>query len=125
MSMRNPLAQARGLGSAKQGVQHWYLQRATALLLIVLTGWLLYALVALSGADHEAAVDFLASPGNAAAAVLLAISGIYHAILGLQVVIEDYVHGPVLELALQFAVRALGYTGLAVSVICILRIALT
>jgi succinate dehydrogenase / fumarate reductase membrane anchor subunit len=121
--MRNPLARARGHGSAKQGVHHWYMQRATALLLIGLVAWLLYAMYTLSGAGYDAALAFMDSPWNAACAVLLAVSGLYHAMLGMQVVIEDYVHAPALELTLQFAVKALAYGGMVVSVIYILGIA--
>ena len=94
MSMRNPLERARGHGSAKSGVHHWYAQRASALLLIVLTGWLVYALSRLAGADHATAVSFLAQPANAAVLLLLIVTLLYHAMLGLQVVIEDYVHAP-------------------------------
>lgn len=123
MSMLNPIARARGLGSARRGVHHWYLQRATALLLLILIGWLLYAMVTLSGGGYEAATTFVSKPWNAAAAVLLAIAGLYHAMLGMQVVIEDYVHAPALELFLQFTVKALGYAVMAISVIYIIRIA--
>jgi succinate dehydrogenase / fumarate reductase membrane anchor subunit len=122
--MLNPLARARGLGSAKQGVHHWYLQRATALLLIPLTAWLLYAMVRLSGAGYEAAMAFLSSPFHAACAVLLAVSGLYHAMLGLQVVIEDYVHTRSVDVTLQLAVKALGYAGMAFSAIYIFRLAI-
>lgn len=123
MSMLNPIARARGLGSARRGVHHWYLQRATALLLLILIGWLLYAMVSLSGGGYEAAAAFVSKPWNAAAAVLLAIAGLYHAMLGMQVVIEDYVHAPALELFLQFTVKAVGYAVMAISVIYIIRIA--
>lgn len=123
MSMLTPLARARGWGSARHGVHHWYLQRATAVLLVALMAWLLYALVALSGAGYAAAEAFMSRPWNAAAALLLAIAGLYHAKLGMQVVIEDYVHAPALELVLQFAVKALCYAAMAISVIYILRFA--
>lgn len=123
MSIINPLARARGHGSARHGVHHWYLQRATALLLIILTVWLLYALISLSGASYETAVHFLSSPLNTAGALLLSVVALYHAMLGLQVVIEDYVHAPALELGLQFAVKAACYIGMVVSAIFILQIA--
>lgn len=123
MSMINPLARARGHGSAKEGVRHWYLQRATALLMLLLTGWLIYAIVSVSGGGYEGAVAFLARPFNATCAVLLAVTGLYHAMLGLQVVIEDYVHTPALEIGLQMLVKALGYAGMVASLIYILRIA--
>lgn len=118
----NPLARARGLGSAKHGVHHWWMQRATALLLIFLTAWLLYAMVSLNGSSFEQVKVFMASPCNAVCAVLLAIAGLYHAMLGMQVVIEDYIHAPALEIFLQLAVRAACYIGMVVSVIYILKI---
>ena len=125
MSMINPLARARGHGSAKQGVHHWYLQRATALLLIFLVGWLIYAMVSLSGQDYLATVLFLSHPFNAACVLLLLIAGLYHAMLGMQVVIEDYVHTPWLELTLQLAVRAACYLGMAIGAVFVLRITIS
>jgi succinate dehydrogenase / fumarate reductase membrane anchor subunit len=123
MGMMHPLARARGLGSAKDGVQHWYLQRASALLLALLTGWLIYAMVTLSGGGYEAAVAFMSKPWNTACAILLVISGFYHAMISVQVVIEDYIHAPALEWFLQFAVKALCYAGMVVSVTYLIRIA--
>ena len=117
----NPLARARGHGSAKHGVRHWWLQRATALMLIFLTAWLLYAFVSLSGGGYEQALAFLARPANAVCAVLFAVVGLYHAMLGMQVVIEDYIHQPALEITLQLAVKAACYVGMVASVIYILR----
>lgn len=123
MSLRTPLARARGMGSANEGVRHWYLQRATALLLIGLFGWLIYAIVKLSGEGYDAAIAFMASPWNTACGALLLIVGLYHAMLGMQVVIEDYVHTPALELFLQLAVKAAAYAGMVVGVIYLIRIA--
>ena len=124
MKAVNPLARARGHGSAKHGVHHWWLQRASSLLLIVLTGWLLYAMITLNGSSHEEAMAFMATPCNAAMAILLAIGGLYHAMLGMQVVIEDYIHSPAMEIFLQLAVKAATYAGMAISVIYILRMAI-
>ena len=124
MSMTNPLAKARGYGSAKSGVHHWYAQRASALLLIVLVGWLIYAMIHLSGADHAAASSFIGKPVNAAFLILLIVALFYHAMLGLQVVIEDYVHSQALEVVLYFMTRAGGYFGMALGIIHVLKLAL-
>ena len=124
MSMINPLARARGHGSAKEGVHHWYAQRASALLLILLVGWLIYASIVLAGADYAAARAFVASPVNAAFLVVLIISMLYHAMLGLQVVIEDYVHSPATEIVLYFITRAGALLGMALGVIHVLKLAL-
>jgi succinate dehydrogenase / fumarate reductase membrane anchor subunit len=124
MSMSNPLARARGLGSAKGGVQHWLAQRVTALFLIFLVAWLVYAMFVLSDADFVAARAFIASPVNAALMIVLVIVLLYHAMLGLQVVIEDYVHHPATEITLQLLVRAGAYLGMALGVVYVLNIAL-
>jgi succinate dehydrogenase / fumarate reductase membrane anchor subunit len=124
MSMVNPLAKARGLGSAKEGVHHWYAQRASALLLIVLIGWLVYAGLVLSGADYDTARAFVAQPVNAAFLILLVVTLLYHAVLGLQVVIEDYVHNRGIEVVLYFLTRAGAFLGMAFGIVYILKLAL-
>ena len=124
MNMRNPLATGRGLGSAKEGVHPWYAQRASALLLIVLVGWLIYAMISLANADHAAASAFIGQPLNAAFLILLIVTMLYHAMLGLQVVIEDYVHHPVLEVVFYFLSRAGAFFGMALGIIHVLKLAL-
>jgi len=124
MSMRNPLATARGRGSAKSGVHHWYAQRASAVFLLVLIGWLVFAIFHLAGADHATSARFIAQPVNAAFLILLVVTSLYHAMLGLQVVIEDYVHHPVLEVVLHFVTRAGAFFGMALGIIHVLKLAL-
>jgi succinate dehydrogenase / fumarate reductase membrane anchor subunit len=122
--MVNPLAKARGHGSAKDGVHHWYAQRASAILLVFLVAWLIFAMIRLAGAGHAEAATFISSPTNAAFMVVLLVSLFYHAMLGLQVVIEDYVHNPVLEVILYFLSRAGAYIGMAIGIIHVLKLAL-
>ena len=124
MSMVNPLARARGLGSAKEGVHHWYAQRASAILLVFLVGWLIYALFKLSGTGHAEAVEFIAAPVNAAFMVLLLVTLFYHAMLGLQVVIEDYVHQRTVEVVLLLLTRAGAYIGMGIGIIHVLKLAI-
>ena len=125
MSMLNPLARARGHGSAKDGVHHWYAQRASAVLLIVLLGWVVYSLVGAASGDggYAAAAAFIGHPVNAALLAVLLVAVLYHAMLGLQVVIEDYVHNRPLEIVLYFLTRAGAWIGMALGIVHIVKIA--
>lgn len=124
MSMLNPIAKARGLGSAKEGVHHWYAQRASAVLLIFLIGWMIYSVFSLAGGGYEASRAFIANPVNAAFLSLLLVVVLYHAMLGLQVVIEDYVHQPTMEIILYFLTRAGAYILMALGIVHIMKLAL-
>lgn len=89
--MSSNLSKARGLGSAKSGVEHWWLQRITAFLLIPFGIWFIFSFFPVIGADYESIVIWLHSFGNGVLLVFF-LSLIYsHAYLGLQVVIEDYI----------------------------------
>jgi succinate dehydrogenase / fumarate reductase membrane anchor subunit len=89
---RSPLAQARGLGSARQGVKAWWWERVTAVALVPLTLWLTASLIALQGRDYATVVAWLQEPTAALLLVLLLLALFAHLALGLSVVIEDYVH---------------------------------
>jgi succinate dehydrogenase / fumarate reductase membrane anchor subunit len=104
-SLRSDLGRVRGLGSAKEGVGHWWAQRVTALALIPLVIWFVASIVSLTGASHAAVVDWIASPVPAVLLVLLIVATFYHGQLGLQVVIEDYVHTDGTKLALILLVK--------------------
>ena len=93
MNMRTPLARVRGLGSAKEGTHHFWWQRVTAIALVPLTIWIMLALIGAVGADYESARSFVASPIISVLMIALIVMLFYHAQLGMQVVIEDYVHG--------------------------------
>ncbi len=105
MSLRTPLGRVRGLGSAKDGTAHWWAQRVTAVALLPLLLWLAAALAATAGMDHAAAVEWLSNPLAAILMILLIGAGFHHAQLGLQVVIEDYVHTEWLKIASIMAVK--------------------
>ena len=95
MALQTPLAKVRHLGSAKEGVSHWWWQRLTAILLVPLSLWFvgsLWSLIA-AGADRDDFVDWLSGPVAAILMLLFLGATFYHLKLGLQVVIEDYVHG--------------------------------
>lgn len=123
MSLRTPLARARGLGSAKEGVGHWWAQRVTALALIPLTLWFAISLMSVAHADYADAVAWIGSPLNSALLILLLVSLFYHAILGLQVVIEDYVHGEGTKLATLLIVKFILVLLGAVAVVAVLQVA--
>src|ERR1700746_1512245 len=103
--MRSPLGRALGLGSAKEGVEHWWLQRITAAALVPLSVWFVIAIIRLVGADIETVRDWVSTPMPAILLVLLLIATFWHAALGLQVVIEDYVHTDLAKLGLLIVVR--------------------
>jgi succinate dehydrogenase / fumarate reductase membrane anchor subunit len=90
---RSPLNRARGLGSAKGGVHHWWMQRITAIALIPLVVWFAISLVMLSGADYAVARAWIGSPLVMILLILTITVGLYHGQLGLQVVWEDYTAG--------------------------------
>lgn len=121
---RSPVGRARGLGSAKSGTGHFWWQRVTAVFLALLTPWVIGMLVALAGADQGQVLAALARPANAIALALFALSLFAHARLGLQVVIEDYVHHRAVELALQVLVLFACALGALASLYAIGRIAL-
>jgi succinate dehydrogenase / fumarate reductase membrane anchor subunit len=92
MTLRTPLAKVRGLGSARDGTDHFWKQRLTAVSNLVLVCILIWLLVNLAGADYATVKKTLARPQNAIALLLLVLSGVMHMRLGMQTIIEDYVH---------------------------------
>ena len=123
MNLRNPLANAHNHGAAGDGVGHWWAQRFSAILLALLTVWLVYALASLVGADHAAATAWLGTPFNAAMAILFVVTSIYHGKLGLQVIIEDYIHQRSVEVSLQIFIKLASIVGGLLAVIAILKVA--
>jgi len=112
MSFRSPLGRARGLGSAREGAGHWWAQRLTAVALVPLCLWFVVGLVRLIGAEHALVADWIGSPLTSGLLVVLIVAVFHHAQLGLQVVIEDYVHHEGFKIAgiviVKFAAILLG-----------------
>jgi succinate dehydrogenase / fumarate reductase membrane anchor subunit len=124
MEMRNPIARARGLGSAGSGASHWLAQRITAIALALLSPWLLWAALGLAGGGYADARSFLAQPLNAVLVATYMLCLFYHAQLGIQVVVEDYVHTRWLEILLQIATKFVCFLATIASLLAIVRIAL-
>ena len=103
MEMRSPLSRVRGLGAAHEGVAHWWAQRLTGIALVPLTLWFIWAVSGLLGADLAAMTAWVGTGQNAVLLILLIVSGMYHAQLGLQVVIEDYVQSEGTKVVLLMA----------------------
>ena len=122
--MRSPLGRAIGLGSAKEGVEHWWTQRITAIALVPLSLWFVASVIGLVGADIETVQNWVGLPLPAILLVLLLIATFYHAALGLQVVIEDYVHTELARLGLVVAVRLFSFGFAVAGIFAVLSIAL-
>jgi succinate dehydrogenase / fumarate reductase, membrane anchor subunit len=121
--MRSPLGRAFGLGSAKEGAEHWWRQRTTALLLVPLVLWFVIAVIGLVGADRAALVAWMHNPMAAVFMILLIVATFYHAVLGLQVVIEDYVHGESAKLVTLLVMRLLCILFVLRGVLAVLKLA--
>ncbi|MCI0654051.1 MAG: succinate dehydrogenase, hydrophobic membrane anchor protein [Methylococcaceae bacterium] len=105
MNFRTPISKARGLGSAKAGFQHWWTQRITAVALIPLTLWFGIAIILVPGADHRTIVEWISSPWNTVLLIATIIAVFYHALLGIQVIIEDYIRTEWLKIAAILATK--------------------
>ena len=92
MSMETPIAQVRGLGAAGEGAHHWWLERLTSVATLLLFVWLIVSLLRLPTLDHVGVTEWLRTPLAAVPMLLLIVATFWHLKLGLQVVIEDYVH---------------------------------
>ena len=99
MSLRSPLGRVLGSGSAKEGTDHWWMQRVSSIALAMLGCWFLFAILALPDFAQATVREWAGRPWNAVLLLLLGVTMAYHSSLGVQVVIEDYVRGPFLKLA--------------------------
>ena len=122
--LRSDLGRVRGLGSAKEGVGHWWAQRVTALALIPLSIWFIASILFLTDVDHATAMQWLGSPITLGLMALFLVALIYHAVLGLQVVVEDYIHGHATKLILLLLVQFAGFALGAAGIVAMLVIAL-
>ena len=123
-SMQTPLAAARGLGSAKSGLHHWWNQRMTAVAMVPLVIWMVSLSILMTGAGYEDALVLVSHPANATVLILLVAVGFWHAMLGLQVILEDYVAAEGLRLILITLIRMFAVALAALSILSILRVVL-
>lgn len=105
MSLRSPLSRVLGLGSAKDGTDHWWAQRVSAGALALLGLWFAVSIALIQPLEYATARDFIGAPLNSVLLILLALTMAYHSYLGLQVVIEDYVHATGVKIAALVASR--------------------
>ena len=124
MSLRTPLAHVRGLGSAKSGSHHWWVQRITAILLVPLTLWFIASLVCISRAEYQDAVAWIGQPINTVLLLIFLAAMYYHAFLGLQVIIEDYLEPEWLKITSLILTKIIMlFTGL-LSIVAVLKVSL-
>lgn len=124
MSYQSPLGRARGKGSAKDGVHHFWVQRVSAIALIPLSLWFVFSVAQLAGGDYGAVRHWVHAPSVAVTLVLFLFAAFYHSILGLQVVIEDYITHEGMKISclllMKFAHWAVG----AAAIFAVLKVAL-
>ena len=122
MSLRSPLGRVLGLGTAKDGTSHWWAQRVSGAGLAILGLWFAWAIATLPGYDHATAVHFIGEPVNVVLLLLLTVTMGYHSYLGVQVVVEDYVHHHGLKVAVLVLSRFAHLVLAVAAVFAILKI---
>ena len=123
MSLRSPIGRVLGLGAAKEGVSHWWSQRVTSVALLLLGLWFVASLLRMPNFGYEFVVAWIASPVNAVLLLLLIATLVYHSQLGVQVVVEDYVHHDGLKVATMLLLNFAHWTVAALAIFAVLRIA--
>ncbi len=122
---RTPLGRVRGLGSAKEGTHHWWMQRVTAIALVPLTLWFVVSVIGLVGKPYAAVAGWIGNPIVSVFLILMVIATFYHAWLGIQVVVEDYVHAKAVKITSLLLVKFLCFVLAAASIYSILLISLS
>lgn len=124
MSLRTDLGRVKGLGSAKEGVGHWRAQRLTALALVPLGLWFVLSLLCVFDDSHAEVVAWVSAPHVTVLLIALCIALFWHLQLGLQVVVEDYVHTAWKQIALQVLLRIGAALGALAAIVSVLKISL-
>lgn len=123
MSLRSPMGRVLGLGAAKKGVSHWWSQRVTAVALVVLTLWFVASLLRLGNFNHQVVTSWIGEPLNAVLLSLLIATAAYHSLLGVQVVVEDYVANKGWKIVTMLLLNFIHVTLAALGIFAVLRIA--
>lgn len=124
MSLRSPLSHVLGSGSAKEGTEHWWMQRVTAIALLILGLWFLLSFAGLESYSRLSLHSWVGQPFNTVMLILASVTLAWHSVLGVQIIIEDYVHGALLKvLSLLFSKFAHVFLA-AAAVLAILKISL-
>lgn len=123
MSLRSPISRVTGLGAAKDGASHWWSQRVTSVALLPLGLWFVATLVRMPTFSYELVVTWIAVPLNAVLLLLLIATLVYHSQLGVQVVVEDYVHHHGLKIATMLLITFAHVAVAALAIFAVLRIA--
>ncbi len=122
MQMRSYLGRSRGLGSANEGVHHWWMQRLTGVALVPLSVWFVFAAAGLVGADLAEFKAWVGRHGNPVMLILLTVAMFHHTVLGMQVVIEDYVHSETAKVVSLTVVNLLAWLCGASCIFAVLRL---
>lgn len=122
MNMRTPLSQVRGLGSAKEGTDHFWKQRLTGIANIPLTIFFVFLVVSMVGADHSTAASLIASPLVSIILLMMIVAGLYHMRLGMQTIIEDYVNAEGMKIVLIIANTFFSFAVGAACIFAVLKI---
>ena len=124
MSLRSPLSRVLGSGSAKGGTEHWWMQRVTAVALLIIGLWFLVSIAGLVDYDRAELYRWVGHPFNAVMLILASITLAWHSTLGLQVIVEDYVHGPMLKIIALLFNKFLHVFLAAAALLAVLKVAL-
>ena len=119
----SPLGKVRGLGSAREGGEHWIRERVSSIALLLLGTWLIASLLLLPALDHSTVKEWLRSPFGAVPMALFVITAFYHGLEGMKVVVDDYVHEPGNNFALNTFLLFLAVGGAALALFALGRIA--
>jgi succinate dehydrogenase / fumarate reductase, membrane anchor subunit len=122
--MRSPLGRARGLGATHSGSAHWWAQRLTAIALVPLSIWFIFSIVGLAGAPRDAMVAWISSPVSLSLMLALIVATFYHMAIGLQVVVEDYVHAEPAKMVSLLLVKGLTILLALICIVSALKVGL-